>query len=356
MLICYWFVIAAASAAYFLAWVANKPKQTRDRATIVAFFAVYIGCVCCRSIFVGVDTVNYIRYFETGPFLGWDDVSYYGGIEQGFQCLSAVVSSFGGSRLFLFVCGLISLLPIAVLYYKESESGPLCCSFFLISLLFEFFFSGLRQGIAVGIGVISFLFVKKGKLVPFLAAVALAVSMHSSAIVLLALYPLYHVKITQKWIPVVVIAMVAIYLERDGIFNGILLPMFGGDYLSGYEYLSGSSNQGALSVLFIVLAFYSCLMLDPDKADSETLGLRNILLLAAVIHIFTPLHPVVCRMNYYFIPFIPLALSRVNSRVKPILKPVEQVAAFVLPAFFVAYFLFAKDDSLSIAPYAPFFL
>lgn len=151
------------------------------------------------------------------------------------------------------------------------------------------------------------------------------------------------------------ILMAAVFIMRDFLFNGVLLPMFGGEYLAGYAYLSGDSGQGALSVLFLLLAAYACVMLDSEKADPETLGLRNILLLATVIHMFTPLHPVVCRVNYYFIPFIPLAVARVNGRVKPMLKPVEQIASFVLPVFFIAYFLFLKGNPLQIAPYIPFF-
>lgn len=356
MLSCYWFVIAAPVAAYVLAWAANKNKPTRDKFAIAVFFLTYIGCVCLRDLSVGVDTINYVRYFRSGPVLGWDHGYYYGKSEPGFHLLCAIISLIGNERLFLIICGLLAVVPIAILYFKESESAPLCCSFFLISLLFEFLFSGVRQGVAVGIGVISFYFVKKKKLIPFLFTVGLATSFHSSAIVLVILYPLFYAKITQKWIPVVLLIIGAAYVFKDTIFNTILLPMFGGDYLSGYEYLTGASDQGALSALFLLFAIYSCIMLDSDKADTVTLGFRNILLLAALVHIFTALHPVVCRLNYYFIPFIPLALSRVNNRVRALFKPIEQIVSFVLPIYFVTYFLFAKGDSLHIAPYLTFFM
>lgn len=355
MLLCYWYVVAAAVFGYFLAWAIGKPKCTRDRAVIVCFFAAYIASVCFRSPSVGVDTRSYIAYFETGSLLGWDNPYYLGDYELGFQTLSAVISLFGGAQLFIIVAGLISVIPLAVLYYRESENGLLCCSFFLISLLFEFYFSGIRQGIAIGIGLIAYYFAKRRRLVPFLVFVAFASTMHTSAVIMLCIYPLYHAKITQKWIPAVAILMAAVFFMRDFLFNDVLLPMFGGEYLAGYSYLSGESGQGALSALFLLLAAYACVMLDSEKSDPETLGLRNILLLAAAIHMFTPLHPVVCRVNYYFIPFIPLAVARVNSRVKPLLKPVEQIASFVLPVFFIAYFLFAKGNSLSISPYVPFF-
>lgn len=356
MLLCYWPVIAIPVAVYFFVWAAGKQKHTCDRAMILAFFIVYASYVCFRATSVGVDTGHYTQFFGDVSVYGWNYLSLGNRSELGFQIFSIIVSQFGNVELFFIVAGLCSVLPIAFLYYRTSESGPLCCSFFLVSLLFEFFFSGVRQGLAIGIGVIAFLFAKKRKFLLFLVAVPLASTMHKSAVVLLILYPLYHARITQKWIPIVAVALVGIYVFRDSIFNTVLMPLFGGDYLDGYEYLTGLSGQGSLSILFLFFAFYSCIILDPKKADAETLGLRNILLLAAVIHIFTPLNPVVCRMNYYFILFIPLALARVNARAKPLLKPVEQVVSFVLPIFFVVYFLFMKGDSLLIAPYEPFFL
>ncbi len=351
MLLCYWFIIAAAFVAYFYVWATGGAKRSRDKAAVAAFFTIYIFCVCFRAITVGVDTQHYVKYFESSAVLGWEKTFARSDIEIGFQMFAAFSAVFGGARAGFILAGIISILPLAILYLNETEDGLLCCSFFLISLLFEFFFSGVRQGLAVGIGVASFYFVKRRRLVPFLLMVLLATLMHRSAYIVLAMYPLYNVRITQRWVPFAALALIIIYIFRDFIFSTILLPMFGSDYLSTYEYLIGSSGQGSLAVLFVLLALYSCVMLDSRQSDDSTLGLRNILLLAAAIHMFTPLHPVVCRMNYYFIPFIPLALAKVNNRVKPQLQFVSQLATFILPAYFVGYFLLLKADSLSIAPY-----
>lgn len=356
MLFCYWFLIAFAALVWVITWAVGTSKIQRDQAVIVSFFSVYIACVCFRAASIGVDTNNYEQMYEIGSTLGWNYAFLHSGKEIGFQIICKIVNVFGGKELLFIITGLISIIPVAMLYYRESEDGPLCCTFFLISLLFEFFFSGIRQGLAIGFGIIAFFFVQKKNPILFLVMVAVATSMHSSAFVLLLLYPLYYAKITQKWVPFILIGMVAVYLTRDTIFNSMLLPLFGGDYLDGYGYLTGESGQGTLSILFLLLAIYSCVILDPVQADSKTLGFRNILILSAIIHLFTPLHPVVCRLNYYFILYIPIAISRVNARAKRIALPIVQISKLVLPAFFVMYFLFMKDDSLQIAPYVPFFL
>lgn len=356
MLASYWFVIAVEIIAWLYAWGRGLSKRSRNRVVVVAFFAVYIACVCCRSSTVGADTTNYIHLFDVGSAFGWESVSQNRELEMGFVFLSSIISLFGGHELFLIVTGLISVIPVAVLYYREAESGPLCCSFFLISLLFEFFFSGIRQGLAIGFGIVAFSFVEKRKLLPYLLFVALAISMHKSAFVLLALYPIYHAHITQKWIPFVALTIVVILFSRDTLFNTILFPLFGESYLDGYGYLTGESGQVGLSILFLLLAIYACVVLDPKKTDQKTIGFRNLLLLAAAVHLFTPLHPTVCRINYYFIPFIPLAISRVNNRSKQSLKPVVEVVQLGLPIFYMVYFLWFKGNALLIAPYVPFFM
>ena len=96
-------------------------------------------------------------------------------------------------------------------------------------------------------------------------------------------------------------------------------------------------------------------MLDESIAGEEEIGLRNILVLAAFIHLFTPLNPTVSRMNYYFIPFIPIAISRVNNRCNKKLYQLRDVASVVMPVFFVMYFFLLKDDSLNVFNYRFFF-
>ena len=96
-------------------------------------------------------------------------------------------------------------------------------------------------------------------------------------------------------------------------------------------------------------------MLDEKKATKEDIGVRNILLLATAIQLLTPVHPVISRLNYYFILFIPIAIGRVNEKCKPIFWQVSKVASTIMSIFFIFYFFAMKDDSLQVFNYQFFF-
>ena len=259
-------------------------------------------------------------------------------------------------RKILLVCACLVVAPVMYLYKREAEGAMICISFFLISLLFEMFFSGMRQSIAIALAVPAYYFVKDKKVIKFLLIVALAYCFHKSAIMLLFLYPIYHAHITKKWLWGI-IPLIGFVMVRRDLLMDLVFQLAGDEYSYKYSYLTGSSGQMGLMILFLLLALYSYVILDEDKAGKEEIGLRNILLLATFIHLFTPLNPTISRINYYFILFIPVAISRINNRCSDevYLYQLKTVATVVMPVFFMIYFFLLKDDSLNVMNYKFFF-
>ena len=147
-----------------------------------------------------------------------------------------------------------------------------------------------------------------------------------------------------------------VMMRRDLLMN-LIFQLAGDEYAYKYSYLTGSSGQIGLMILFLLLTIYTYVILDENKAGKEEIGLRNTLLLATFIHLFTPLNPTISRINYYFILFIPVAISRINNRCRDdvYLYQLRTVATVVMPVFFVMYFFLLKDDSLNVMNYRFFF-
>ena len=225
---------------------------------------------------------------------------------------------------------------------------------FLISLLFGLFFSGMRQGIAIGLAVPAYYLSKKKRIIPFILIVLLTFCFHRTGLLIGLIYPIYHAKITKKWLWFVVPAMIAVYVYKDLVFSA-LITLIEEDKYVVYNILTGTSGQGALMILFILLAIYSYIILDEEMAGEEEIGLRNILLLATFLHLFTPLNPVFGRINFYFILFIPVAITRINNKCKQQYLQVSRIATVIMPLVFITYFLFFKTDSLGISNYKFFF-
>lgn len=329
-------------------------KKKVDGITLTFFFVMYLLLLCCRDVSVGNDTKVYLKTFEYVRLLDWKMGILVGEQEIGFKILRQLVACLGGQRLYICVVAALTVLPVLYLYKNEAEGAMFCISFFLISLLFELFFSGMRQGIAIALGVPAFYMVKRKKLIPYVLVVALACTFHKSAILLLLLYPIYYSRITKKWLWFIIPGIVLVYLNRSILLEQII-RLSGDEYIYKYAYLTGSSGQIGLMVLFILLAIYSYIVLDEKQASEEEIGLRNILLLAACIHLFTPLHPTISRLNYYFILFIPVAMTRINNRANQLILQGVRVAEVVMPTFFVLYFFLTKADSLHVFDYKLFF-
>lgn len=349
-MIAYGVIIGLTVAVYLLFTAIRYEKSKVDSITIVFFFLAYLFLLCARDYSVGVDTRGYIRTFEYIRLLDWKAAFLYGSDEIGFKILRMVAQWFGEARLYISLAAVMAVIPVMYLYKKEAEGSMICVSFFLISLLFEMFFSGLRQSISIGLAVPAYYFAKDRKKISFLLTVALACSFHKSAVVLLLLYPIYHVHITKKWLWGIV-PLIGFVILRKELLLDLIFHLAGDEYSNKYSYLTGSSGQMGLMVLFLLLSIYSYMILDEELAGKEEIGLRNILLLATFIHLFTPLNPTISRINYYFILFIPVAISRINNRCDCRLYQFRNIATIVMPVFFIMYFFLMKDDSLNVFNY-----
>lgn len=353
-MIFYGILVGLTAFVYLFFTALHYEKSRVDKITITFFFIAYLILLCLRDYSIGVDTRGYIRTFEYIKYLDWKAAFLYGTDEVGFKVLRMIAQWLGGARLYISIAAAMAVLPVMHLYKHEAEGSMICISFFLISLLFEMFFSGLRQSIAIGLAVPAYYFVKAKKKIPFLLTVALACCFHKSAIILLLLYPIYHAHIIKKWLWGVIPIMIFVMLRRDLLMD-LVFQLAGDEYSYKYSYLTGSSGQMGLMMLFLLISIYCYVMLDENAAEKEDIGLRNILLLATFIHLFTPLNPTISRINYYFILFIPVAVSRVNNRCNKRLYQFRNIATIVMPVFFVMYFFLLKDDSLNVFNYKFFF-
>lgn len=337
--------------------LSNEEIQARyatvEVKTITVFFTSYIILLGLRDPTVGIDARSYINnYFLRFRGYSWSDLIHNNADELGFTILTKFIGVLSSSpQVYLFLVAAISVIPLMYLYRKETRDALLCCAFFLISLLFEAFFSALREGVALGLVAPAYYFTKNKKIIPFVFTVLLASTFHLSALILFLLYPIYHAKITIKWLWFVVPIMYLVYRYNSVIFNTMLVTM-GGKYANKYLiYGYEATGQYGLLILFVLISVYCFVMMDEKQADNDDIGFRNILLLATALQLFAPLHVLASRMNYYFIIFIPIALTRTNAICKRRYWQIAKLAKVVMVIYFIFYFFVMKGDQLQIMNY-----
>lgn len=330
----------------------TRDTQDSRNSEIVVFFAIFGIMLMFRGIRCGVDTVVYKNWFVlcSNHDLGW--IIEMIDIELGYPLLSKLISLVTSEfQWVLIITAALSVAPICWLYKKEASIPILTILLFTTIAPFSMYFSGIRQALAMAWVVPAWYLAKERKLWKFLLCVAGAMVFHKSAIVIVALYPLYSVRITLKWLAVVLPIMLGIYLFNERIFSFLVQFMW-----KDYSSVSGGGASTML-ILLIGFALYAFLVPDEKKVTDDVIAMRNILLLAVVVQCFAPLHPLAMRMNYYFLLFVPLLIPKAAQLSG---KKNERLADFsvaLMTVFFAVYFVYrayTDSDILHIYPYTFF--
>ena len=327
-----------------------RPGEGNSRGALRLFFGLLLMMLIFRHQSVGIDMKNYIRIFEYIAGSSWSK-ALGRSAEIGYSALNKVVSLF--TRDFIWIQAAVAVLSVWFLaraYIRYSTDGALTIVLFAVLSNFVLLFSGLRQSIAISLGFLAFEQVRRRKFLPFLAVVSLAVLFHTSAFMLIFLYPMYHVRISKKWLLWVIPAMAVVFLFNRQIFGvlAVFLSMY-----TKYDAQISSTGAYTMLILFGLFAVFAYLIPDEQELDPDTLGMRNFLLLAVVLQMFAPLHNLAMRMNYYYMAFIPLVIPRVIACRSRRWNQVAMAARHIMVAFFAVYFFATApgDNVLHTFPY-----
>lgn len=332
--------------------VGNRILFQSQSGSIDIFMLIFLLLLAFRGLLCGSDTEQYFHLYNEYASSNLTEV--FAGYRQeiGFILLNVIVARvFGNYQVFLAISAFLCVWPLWYYYKRESENALLTIALFLTVAPFVMYFSGIRQAIAMSIGIFSWYAAKNKKLVRFILLVLLAVSFHTSAFILFVLYPLYHLKITKHGVWLVIPIILAVYYFRVPIFDFLLQFLW-------QEYET-TEETGAVTILLllIIFAIYSYVMVDDKSLDRDTVAMRNILLLSIVIQIFAMLHPLSMRMNYYFLIYVPVLIPKIANRCKEKYREVGKLSVVVMTVFFIGYFIkdmITDNDALNVFPYIPF--
>ncbi|MBQ8056708.1 MAG: EpsG family protein [Ruminococcus sp.] len=299
---------------------------------------------------IGTDTQLYIYYFERFNVMEWSEIPDLS-LELGYSYYNKLISVFTDDpQVFLAITAVVISAMIYPTYRRLCLDPSLTIVLFCIMSTFVMMFSGIRQMIAIAIGFIAYEFTRKKKLFPFILAVAVAVMFHSSAFMLIFMYPLFHAKITKKWLYIIVPLTFVLFVFNAQVFSVLSVVL---EHYTRFSATTVSTGAYAMIALFAVFALFSFFVPDEDLVDAETIGLRNFLLLSIFIQIFAPLHTLAMRMNYYYIIFIPLLLPKIIQTKSVRWRQVAIAGRYVMVVFFLLYFFVSAsgEGALDVFPY-----
>lgn len=333
---------------------ANKTRKTYI--TVGIFFSIFIIMLMLRGKTCGVDLPHYEYYFNGDANSSFRDILSRNNLEIGFHIFNKLVSCISTNfQLYIAIVAIICVVPLWILYAKNSDLPYLSIAVFVTVAPFSLYFSGLRQALAICVVPLAYHFTKNKKLIPFILSVLLASVFHQSAFIIVLMYPVFWAKFTRRWIGFVVPVIVVILVFNTRIYE-ILTPFMGERYFERYGTVT-STGAYAIVVLMLLFTIYASLIPDNYRLDEETSGLRNLLFLSTCLQCFAPVNTIAMRMNYYFLILVPITISKIPVRAKAKYYQTAYLSYVVMCLFFVIYFFYNAHtgaDILQIYPYVPF--
>lgn len=327
--------------------------EKRNHMTVFLFFMGLFVLLSLRDYTIGRDLAEYRYIFEICEVTAFNDLSDLRW-ENGYTVYNKLVTFITGDyRLFLIITALITVVPIYKLYSKEKKYSLLSIVIFINMPCFLIIFSGLRQAIAISIGIFVYMAIENKRYILSGLLLLLAVSFHVSAFVLILLYPIFFWKIKTNHLIYIIPVLLGVYAFRIPIFT-LILSVSPEHYIEYYGEVQQTGAFGMM-ILFVIFVVFSFVILDESVMSKRDYFLRNILLIAAIFQLFVPIHGLIQRASYYFLIFVPISLLSVVQAPKKRLKSISNLAVAVMGIFFVVYFFlnatYSTDNLLDVFPY-----
>jgi hypothetical protein len=262
------------------------------------------------------------------------EIARYGGFdyhsEKGWVILCKLFSLMGlDFRAILIFTSIIIIGGVFYISYKYSEIVWLSVFIFLCTSFLHTIFI-IRQGVAVSICLFAIPYILKRKILPFLALVGLAVSMHTAAIIFIPAYFIYKIPIN-RWFYLLLILMVPIAI--------VVLPAVM-TYLAPDRYLDYFNSEGSNltpALISTCIMLFSLFFLDLKKLEEKEklfLWLVTIEFIISCAGIGLPINRLLMYYSVGNFILLPNVLQRTNN-----------LKLLIIPAMMYIYYIIYTQTS-----------
>lgn len=271
----------------------NNNEKNKKRFLFCSYAAMFI-LQAFRSLNVGADTREYLRWFRTIAQLDWSQLKYFnsGESEYGWVLLNKVIARFTDNnyQVLLAVTSIIILVQVAVFLYKNCDDVFLPTCLFLGLGHFLTSLSSLRQYIALAFVLSIYTSMKNRHYFRVVIFSALAYFFHTSSIIavicVVGIFILIHLE--QKGIKIfnkllIVAVSLSLYLVSNIQWIELFLNKYLPKYLYYYNKDMAMSGRGSLDVVYFVFEFIVILFVVFCAKKNIELKYESLLLVIAMI-------------------------------------------------------------------------
>ena len=334
----------------------NLSRNTIDKYVCMVCAMLLIILAALRGVSVGTDTVRY-----TAAYLKLDQYDYVTLYEQyqdgpGYYILSKIFKDIGCSVHVWF--GIVELLYISSVYktiYIFSKDKAFSFIMFFALGYYSFSLSGLKQTLAMGIGLWAFIYLYNRKNIRFFLLLGLSYLCHKSSLILLAIFIILKFRDKKNFYKILVVLFAITAVFSSSIISLVINSMGSERYL---VYLDDSNAYAASSTMFLVYlaVFLFALVYNYKKYEAENIREARTILgmayLGLVALLFAFSIASTFRLSFYFGVFLGILVPNCiyyerNTKNRIIIKT-------VILSVLLLYFMYVNRNGSSTVPYVFF--
>ena len=295
----YYYIVAAVLGFGIL-----LPQHGRQKKIYIALMAALHAFVCgWRYMYLTGDLRKYAWGYYTITGSGWfsEDV-FNGGRNFGFFWLQKLFSTMtdGDFQVFLIFIAIVIEIAVAVVIYRYSPAPWLSYLLWNCFGFYIFGFSSIKQALAMGLLMLAFTGIMEEKPGKFLFWTALAGCVHAPALIFLPAYWMAKSRLSVHKLMIYVISAGLIFVFRNQIVQ--FISEF---YYDETDFMVNTRVGSRFMMIAALLA--AGIILRGFSGRSFT-KLFNLILVAAIIQMFSGFDNVFTRLTDYYFQFLILYL------------------------------------------------
>ena len=318
---------------YFLTHISKKNLKFNDNFFLVCSFILLFFFVAFRKTNIGNDTMEYIKLFKNCSLYKWDYLGANIRYETGYIIFNIILSYISSStRFFMIIMSLIFNYSVYK-FIKFNSKNYLFSIIIYINLLFFYqSMTMMRQFLALSIILLSFNYIKEKKFFKYLIMTLLASCFHITAIVSLALYPMYYMNLNRKRIFILssITLIISILLDRILPYLSILT-----NRRDFYNHLIGEVKLAniILFLIYFVFLIFSLFIIRKENKKFNNFYLY-VFFFSSLLYSLSINTSILARMGHYIAIFSIIALPNIICFN---IKTRKLVYEFIISAFLILY-------------------
>ena len=279
---------------------ANKRLCVGSITVILACFSGF------RSWWLG-DLIKYYTLYRNCNSSEWKDYVFDKWSNIGIRLFFRGAGSIGISYdVCIFIIAAFFAVCLGMMVYRYCPVPYMSYLIFISMGFYIFTYSGLKQTIAMGFIILAMMALLENKLIMFIFWVFIAFIFHAPAAIFLAAYPIAKKRVDKLYIGVLAAIVVLVFL-----YHGTIVSWLSEAYYEDEEIVAVTFHVGGRTLMMIFIMAFGVVMRPLRRKDSHFIQVFNIMVMAAIIQVFSMYNNVFSRLADYYYQFVVLFLSMV---------------------------------------------